>query len=331
MKALLFAATMSLAAAAVADPLTIYSYRQDYLLQPLVDAFTESSGIEVEVVYADSGFVERLRGEGRLTPASLVVASDIGRLLEFSEAGLSQAVESETLTSRVPAAFRDPNNEWFALTLRARIAYASVERVPEGSLTRYEDLADPAFAGKLCLRDGQHPYNIALFADLTQRWGEEAVSAWLTGLRANLARSPSGNDRAQINAVAAGECDIAIGNTYYYGIMLNDPAQRPAAEAVYPVFLDAGEGTHMNVSGIVMTSQAPDPEAALSFMEFMVSDEAQGLYASLNSEYPVVEGVALDPLVESWGSFQPANTPLAQIAENRPRASDLVDSAELNY
>lgn len=327
---LLALACASTALPALADEINVYSHRQPELIQPLVDAFTAETGITVNVAFVDKGMAERLVAEGDRSPADLVLTVDIARLTQIVEAGVTQPVQSDVLEANIPATLRDADDHWFGLTSRARIVYASKDRVAEGEVTTYEDLADPKWKGRICIRSGTNDYNVALTAAVIAHHGPEAAKAWLEGVKANLARKPDGGDRDQVKAIAAGECDIAIGNTYYIGQMLNDPEQKEAAEAVrivFPTF--AGDGTHLNVSGVAMTKAAPNRENALKFMEWLASDEAQRIYAETNHEYPVKPGVARSALVQSWGEFTQDSIPLTELAKLRPDALKLVE--EVNF
>jgi iron(III) transport system substrate-binding protein len=251
--------TLALCAFALATPLAaqevnVYSYREPALIKPLMDGFTEKTGIAVNVAFLKKGMIERLRAEGKRSPADLVFTTDISRLHNVVSAGLTQPVIDASLTENIPAAYRDPENQWFGLTTRARIIYASKERVTKGEVTSYEDLADPKWQGRICTRSGTHSYMLALTAAYLHHHGEAQTLTWLKAVKANLARKPQGNDRAQVKAIWAGECDISIGNTYYMGKMLADPEQQAWASSVsieFPVF--EGAGTHVNVSGMAMT------------------------------------------------------------------------------
>lgn len=323
-------AMAALAAPALADEVNVYSLRQPELIQPLVDAFTAKTGIAVNIAHIDKGMVERLQNEGDRSPADVVLTVDIARLAQVVEAGVTQPVTSDILTANIPAEFRDPGNQWFGLTARARIVYASKERVADGEVTTYEALADPKWQGRICTRPGTHDYNLGLTAAMIVHDGLEATKAWAEGLRSNLAKKPEGNDRAQVKSIWAGECDISLGNTYYMGEMLADPEQKAWADAVrivYPTFADGG--THMNVSGMAMTRAAPHKEAALAFMEFLSSDEAQKIYAETNNEFPVKPGVPRSALVESWGPFTPDTINLMDVARERPAALKLME--EVNF
>lgn len=325
---------LSLPLLAIALPaaaeVNVYSHRQPELVQPLFDAFTEKTGIAVNVAYVEKGMVERLQAEGDRSPADLVMTVDIARLSQIVEAGVTQPVTSEVLAASIPAEFRDPANHWFGLTTRARVVYASRERVADGEVTTYEDLADPKWQGRICTRPGTHDYNLGLMAGIIAHDGDDAARAWATGLRANLAHKPEGNDRAQVKSIWAGECDISLGNTYYMGEMLADPEQKEWADSVrivYPVF--EGGGTHLNVSGVAMTKAAPNKADALQLMEYLASDEAQEIYAEINHEFPVNPGVARSALVESWGSFTPDSVNLSDLAKLRPQALKIME--EVNF
>lgn len=326
-------ATTALTASALpvlADEVNIYSHRQPELLQPLIDAFTKETGTTVNVAFVDKGMVERLVAEGDRSPADLILTVDIARLSEVVNAGVTQAVSSPVLEENIPAAFRDPENHWFGLTSRARIVYASKERVKDGEVTTYEDFADPKWKGRICTRPGTHDYNLALTAAYIAHHGEEAAKTWVEGLKANLAKKAEGNDRSQVKSIWAGECDISLGNTYYMGQMLKNPNEKEWAESVriiFPTFENGG--THMNISGVAMTKSAPNKAAALKFMEWLASDEAQAIYAETNNEFPVEPGVKRSALVESWGSFTPDTLSLEEVAKFRPAALKLMQ--EVNF
>lgn len=324
----LLAATV--AVPALAEEVNVYSLRQPELVQPLFDRFTEETGIAVNVAFVEKGMVERLVSEGDRSPADLVMTVDIARLAQVVDAGVTQPVESETLKANIPAEFRDPGNQWFGLTTRARIVYAAKDRVKDGEVTTYEDLADPKWKGRICTRSGTHDYNLGLTAAMIGHHGADQTRTWLEGLKANLAKKPQGGDRDQVKSIWAGECDIALGNSYYMGAMLADPEQKAWAESVrivFPTF--EGAGTHMNVSGMAMTKSAPNHEAALKLMEFLSSDEAQKIYAEANNEFPVKPGVERSALVKSWGEFTPDALSLMDVAKARPEALKLME--EVNF
>ncbi|WP_299302477.1 Fe(3+) ABC transporter substrate-binding protein [uncultured Litoreibacter sp.] len=327
----LFATTcLALAAPAFAEEVNVYSYRQPELIKPLTDAFTAETGIDVNVVFLNKGMVERLKAEGDRSPADVVFTVDISRLNAVVEAGLTQPVESEALTDNIPETYRDPDNHWFGVTTRARIIYASKDRVADGEVTTYEDLADPKWKGRICTRSGTHAYNVALTSAVIDHAGEDGAKAWLSGVKDNLARKPQGNDRAQVKAIWAGECDISVGNTYYMGKMLEDDEQKAWADSVrivFPTFADGG--THVNVSGVAMTKASPNPEAAVKMMEFLASPEAQEIYAEANYEYPVAPGTEPTELVKGWGEFTADGVNLMTVAGHRPAALRITE--EVNF
>ncbi len=324
-------AAMALASAgtaASAEEVNVYTYRQPYLIQPLFDAFTKETGITVNTIYASKGLEERIRAEGRNSPADLMITVDIGRLNQARELGITQPIEDKAIEAVVPEHFRDPEGHWLALTARARVVYASKERVADTEIS-YADLADPKWRGRLCTRSGQHAYTIGLIASLIAHDGEEKTEEWLKGVRDNLARRPSGNDRAQVKAIYTGECDIALGNTYYMGKMLTnekEPEQKDWANAAKILFPNAkGRGTHVNVSGAILAKNAPNKDAALKLLEFMVGEEAQHIYAAVNYEYPVNPAVEASDLVKSFGEIHMDEISLQKVAEARAAASRMVD------
>jgi len=331
--ALALAALAGAAGAAAAEEVNIYSYRQPQLIDPLLKAFTAKTGIKTNVVYAADGLNERLAAEGRNSPADVLLTVDAGRLSEAKDAGLTQPVESAVLAKAIPAQFRDPGNHWFGLTMRGRVVYASKDRVKQDSIT-YEDLADPKWKGKVCIRSGQHVYNTSLIATIIAHKGEAFAETWLKGVRDNLAHKPSGGDREQARDIASGKCDLALGNTYYMALMTTNeknPEQKQWAAAIRLMFPNANDrGTHVNISGVAMAKNAPNRAAAVQLIEFLVSDEAQKIYATANNEYPVGPGVPPSDIVKSWGALKADPLPLENIAKYRKRASELVDKVNFD-
>jgi iron(III) transport system substrate-binding protein len=318
-------AALSVAKGQGAEQLNIYSYREPGLINPLLEAFTKKTGIKTNVVYASAGLNERLAAEGKNSPADLLFTVDAGRLSEAKDADLTQQVTLPALTANIPASYRDPGNHWFGLTMRARVVYAHKDRVKQTAIT-YEELADPKWKGKICTRSGQHVYNTSLLATIIAHKGEAAAEAWLKGLKANLARKPTGGDREQVRDVSAGQCDLALGNTYYMGLMLADPKQKEWAQSVNILFPNAADrGTHVNISGMALSKYAPNRANALKLMEFLASDEAQRLYAEANNEYPVSPKVEPSAIVKSWGKLKADTLPLENIAKYRKKASELMD------
>lgn len=327
----LFLLAMLIASPVFAEEVNIYSHRQPELIQPLMDQFTAETGIDVNIAFVDKGMVERLKAEGNRSPADLVLTVDIGRMEELVEADVLQAAEDPVLAANIPPAYRDPGNLWFGLTTRSRVVYASLERVKPGEITTYEDLVNPKWQGRLCMRSGLNDYNVALTAAFLLHHGPEATTAWLQGLKANLAHKPLGGDRDQVKSIWSGECDIALGNTYYIGQMLNDDSEKDYAAAVridFPIF--EGGGAHMNISGIALTKAAPNKAAAVKLMAWLSSDEAQKIYAEANHEFPVKAGVARSTLVQSWGEFTPDSLGLADIAKARSDAVKLIEGVDFD-
>ena len=322
---------LTLASTAVAQEVNVYSYREPALIQPLMDAFTAQTGVAVNVAFLNKGLIERLRAESRRSPADLVFTVDISRLHGVKDAGLTQPVQNDALTNNIPAEFRDPENHWFGLTTRARIIYASKDRVAPNEVTTYEGLADSKWKDRICTRSGTHSYMLALTAAYLHHHGEAETLDWLKAVKSNLARKPQGNDRAQVKAIWAGECDIALGNTYYMGQMLADPEQQDWANSVsveFPIFEDAG--THVNVSGMALTKSAPNRDDAIRLMAFLASPKAQEIYAADNFEYPIAPGTEADPLVQSWGGFAADTVNLTTIAKLRAEALRLTELADFD-
>ncbi|HJL56756.1 MAG: Fe(3+) ABC transporter substrate-binding protein [Arenicellales bacterium] len=317
-------------AVAATDEVNVYSYRKPQLIDPLFEAFTQQTGIRVNSVFAKKGLLQRLKSEGRNSPADLVFTTDIGRLTDIQRAGLTQSVDSPTLRAAVPANYREPQGHWFGLTARARIIVVSKGRVTPGEIEDYEDLVDPLWQGRVCTRSAKHPYMVALTASMIAAHGYAHAKQWLDGLRNNLARRPQGNDRAQVKAIYNGLCDVAVINHYYMAKMLADPKQKSWAESVRVIFPNqSGRGTHMNVSGVALTKHAPHRDSAIVLMEFLASEQGQALYAKENGEYPVTSGVPWNALQQSWGKFRQDSLSLATIADHRARAVRLAD--EVGY
>ncbi len=310
------------------ETVNIYSYRQSELIAPLLEEFTNETGIKVKALYLSKGLLERVKAEGRNSPADVILSVDISRLVGLKNAGVTQSVNSAIIDANIPTQYRDSEGNWFGLTTRARVIFASRERVEQNSIT-YEELADPKWKGRICTRSGQNAYNIALFSSLIAHNGEEKTRQWLKDVKANLARKPTGNDRAQIKSIYSGECDISLGNTYYAGLMRTNeenPEQKDWEASVKILFPNSeGRGTHVNLSGMAMAKYAPNPIAALKFMEFLSSEKAQEIYAEKVFEYPVKQGVKTSAIVASFGEFKPDELALEIIAKNSALASRLVD------
>ena len=307
-------------APAMSDTVNVYSHRQPYLIEPLLDAFTEKTGIKTKVLYSDKGLAQRLKSEGRNSPADLVLTVDIARLSTYDRMGLLAETSSDVLEANIPAHLRSDDNTWFGLSKRSRIIVTSKERVPLGEIMRVEDLAKPEWNGRVCTRPGSHVYNRALMASLIAHHGEDEAKRWATNLVNNLARKPQGNDRAQVKAIFVGVCDVAIINNYYYGKMKysDETAQHDWAKAINIVFPNQGEedrGAHINLSGAGIAKYSKNKEAALRLLEFLSAPEAQSLYAQINFEYPVNPLGEVSDELKSWGAFKEDQLPIETIAK----------------
>ncbi|OGT72489.1 MAG: Fe(3+) ABC transporter substrate-binding protein [Gammaproteobacteria bacterium RIFCSPLOWO2_02_FULL_57_10] len=315
----------------LAAEVNIYSARQENLIKPILDIFSERTGVTVNLVTGSADeLIQRLSLEGANSPADLIIAEDVGRLYRAKEAGVLQAVESPAINAIIPEQYRDSEGFWYGLTLRSRVVIYDKERVNPADLSTYADLADPKWNDKICVRSSSNIYNQSLVASMISRNGVEATEAWVTGLVANFARDPQGGDRDQITAVAAGQCDLAISNTYYFGGMLNsaNEAEREAAQAVAVFFPDQnGNGAHMNISGAGLTKAAKNRDAAIQLMEFMVSEEAQAWYAEVNNEFPVRSDVAASEVLQSWGTFKADDIALEELGIHNAEAVRIMDRA----
>ena len=303
----------------------VYSYREAKLIQPLFEAFTKDTGIKVNVISASSGLEQRIKTEGANSPADVLLTVDIARIEEAVRAGISQPIKSDVLDKVVAPQYRDPEGHWYGISMRARVFYVSKERVKETAMT-YEELADPKWKGKICIRSGQYIYNNALFAAYIAHHGEAKTEEWLKGLKANLAQKPSGGDRETARDVAAGKCDLGIGNTYYWALMKTSSNQKDWADAtkvILPTFQDGG--THVNLSGVVLAKHAPNKANAMKLIEWLVGDHAQHMYADLNYEYPIKDGIKVNDIIASYGPLKPDAVPLSKIADNKKAAANLVD------
>ena len=332
--AVTFALATLFAGTAFADgTVNIYTYRQPELIQPVLDVFTAETGIKTEVLFLDKGLEERVSAEGQNSPVDVIMTVDIARLTKAKEAGITQALNDETINTLLPAEYRDPEGHWFGLTKRARVIYASKDRVKDTAIT-YAELADPKWKGKLCMRSGQHDYNLALFSAAIDHWGAEKTEQWMTGLKANLGRKPDGGDRPQAGAIAAGECDIALGNTYYVGLMRTnekDPKEKEWGNAINVLFPTFENGlTHVNISGAALAKNAPNRENGVKLIQFLSSHKAQQVYADVNFEYPVEPGLEPNAIVKSFGELKADTLSLADIAKNRKAASEMVDRVGLD-
>ena len=315
--------------ASIAENLNIYTHRQPALLEPILEAYTKKTGTTFSTVYAPKGLVQRLQSEGDATPADMVITVDINRVHELSETGLLASLSSTKIKNQVPAHLRDKSDKWTALSLRARIAAVSVQRVKKSEVSSLADLTKSDLKGRVCTRVGSHVYNRALLASIIANDGENAAREWAKGLVANLARKPQGNDRAQAKAIYSGECDVALMNTYYFGKMKfneKDPEQKKWADSLRLVFLDQkGRGQHVNISAAAILKASKKQGVALEFIEWLTSPEAQLLYTEVNYEYPVNPKVNPSEEVASWGKFKMDQVSLTDIAKNTPLAQIIIN------
>lgn len=315
---------------AAANELNIYSHRQPFLIDPFLKAFTEKTGIETNVLYSTKGLAQRLKAEGENSPADVILTVDIGRLYIYRDLDLLSTVQSQKLEANIPEHLRSSDNTWFGLSKRSRIIVTSKERVAPGEITTVEDLADPKWEGRICVRPGSHVYNRALMASMIAAHGVEEAEKWAAGLVANLARRPQGNDRAQVKAIYEGQCDVAIINNYYFGKLKysEDENQREWAKALDLVFPNQGEGqrgAHVNISGGGIAKYSKNKAAAQALLEFLTEPLAQRLYGEINFEYPVNPTVPASEELESWGTFKEDKLPILTIAELSREAQKIID------
>lgn len=307
----------------------IYSYRQEVLIRPLLDAFTKSTGIKVNVVTGgDDALLERLKSEGANSPADILLTVDAGRMIRARENGSLQPVSSPALQALVPAAYRDPAGFWYGVSVRARPIMYATDRVKPAELSTYADLAGPKWKGRICVRSSSHIYNQSLLAAMIANQGVEKTEAWAKGFAANLARKPQGGDRDQIKAVAAGECDVALVNTYYLAGMLSsgtDEEKKLAAKVAVFWPDQAGHGTHVNISGVGVTASAKNKANAVKLVEFLASDEAQRLYAYAVYEYPIRATIEIRKPLSDWGEFKADTLNLAALAKFNADAVKITD------
>jgi iron(III) transport system substrate-binding protein len=312
---------------AAAQEVNLYTTREPGLIQPLIDSFTKSTGIKVNSIFVKDGLAERVAAEGARSPADVLMTVDIGALIDLVEKGLTQPVQSAVLEKSVPANLRGNKGEWFALSLRARVLYVNKD-LNLSSFT-YEQLGDPQWKGKVCTRAGQHPYNTALIAAYIAHHGETKTEAWLNGFKSGLARKATGGDRDGARDIMGGICEIAVANSYYVGLMRSGAGGAEqqkwgsAIKVLLPTF--AGGGTHVNVSGASIAKNSPNKAAAVRFLEYLVSDDAQKIYAEANYEYPVKAGAVVHPLIGTLGTLKVDSISLSEVARHRATASKLVD------
>jgi len=312
----------------MAQSVTLYTTREPGLIQPLLDAFTQSTSIKVDVNFVEKGLLEVVKSEGANSPADVLMTVDFGNLIDLVEADLTQPVHSHALEEAIPEQLRGADDQWFALSMRARVLYAEKDLALDHF--HYEDLSDPQWKGKVCIRAGQHPYNTALIAAMIVHEGAEKTETWLKGVKDNLARKAAGGDRDVARDILGGICDIGLANSYYVGRMKSaeeGSEQRQwgdAIKVIRPHFEEGG--THVNISGAAIAKNAPHKDDAVKFLEYLVSPEAQALYARANFEYPVRKGVEIDPIIaETIGEINVDSIPLTELYKYRKQASELVD------
>lgn len=314
-----------------AAEVNVYSARKEKLIKPLLDQFTERTGIKVNLVTGKAdALLSRLKSEGKLTPADLLITTDAGRLHRAKQAGLLQKLDSTEIKQVVPAAYRDKDQQWVGLSVRSRPIMYSKSRFKPEQLSTYEALAKPELKGKICIRSSNNIYNQSLVASMLKARGEQKTQAWAKGLVSNFARPPKGGDRDQIKAVANGICDVAVANTYYLGGMLSskDPAQVAAAKKVAVFWPNQqGRGAHVNVSGAGIIKTAKNKREAEQLISFLLSKPAQQWYAKANHEYPVRADVKASELLQSWGEFKADGVNLSYLGELNGAAVKVMDKA----
>ena len=309
--------------------LNLYTSRHYQTDEALYARFTELTGIKVNRLEGKGDqLIERVRSEGANSPADILITVDAGRLWRAEQAGLFRPVQSAVLEERVPAHLRHPDGLWFGFSTRARLIYYNKDEIAADAVSTYEDLADPRWQGRVCIRSSGNIYNQSLLGAMIAADGEAEAEAWAEGVVSNFARNPTGGDTDQIRSVAAGECGLAVANSYYFArLMKSDKADDKAVvEKVGVVFPNqAGRGAHVNVSGAGVLKHAPHPEAAVKFLEYLVSEEAQRYFADGNNEYPVVDGVAANSVLEQLGSFKADPLNVSVLGENQPQAQRIFD------
>lgn len=328
--AMAFVAGASESAYAQDKVLNLYSARHYQTDEALYANFTKATGIRINRIEGgEDALMERIRNEGPNSPADVLITVDVGRLWRAEAMGLFAAVKSKIIEDRIPANYRDPNGNWFGFSTRARIIAYNKNKLKPSELTSYEDLADPRFKGRICTRSASHVYNLSLMGSIIGALGEARAEAWAKGVAANLARQPKGGDTDQLRAVGAGECDIAVSNTYYYARLLRSDkaADKKLTETVGIIWPNQNNrGTHVNISGGGMLKHAPHREAAVRFLEYLVSNDAQIYFADGNNEWPVATGVvSSNPALRALGSFKADPLNIAVIGKNQPLAQKIFD------
>lgn len=322
---------ISTSAVAVTPELNLYSARKEALILPLLQRFSEQTGVKVNLVTGKAdALLKRLKSEGRNSPADILLTTDAGRLHRAREAGVIRSFKSDNLNSLVPANYRDPQGYWVGLSIRSRPILYVKGKVDPSQLSSYEDLADPKWKQRICIRSSSNIYNQSLVASMIVANGEKSTEDWAKGLVKNLARPPRGGDRDQIKAAAAGICDIAIANTYYLAGMLNSSKvdERTAAEKMAVFWPNQGDrGAHVNVSGAAVTQASSNPQLAIQLIEFLAADASQQWYAEINGEYPVRSNIAVGKTLKAWGDFKADSLSLTRLGELNATAVMIMDRA----
>lgn len=308
-----------------ADTVVVYSARNEQLIKPLFDAYTQQTGVKVKFVTGKEGpLLERLQAEGDKTPADMLITVDAGNLWQAAERGVLAKVNSKVLEESIPPHLRDPDGQWYGLSVRARTIVYNTQKVKPADLSTYEDLGNPQWKGRLCLRSSKKVYNQSLVAMMISRYGEAKTEAIVKSWIANLATDVFSDDEGLLNAMAAGQCDVGIVNSYYFGRV-----KRKTPEAPIAIFWpnQNENGVHVNISGAGITRHAKHPEAALKFLEWLASEQAQHLFADSNLEFPANPKVQPDPLVASWGEFKPDTVNVSEAGKLQAKAVMLMDRA----
>jgi iron(III) transport system substrate-binding protein len=332
LKRLFFVSALALTSSALAQDnvLNLYSSRHYQTDEALYAGFSKQTGIKINRIEAgEDALIARIKSEGERSPADVLITVDAGRLWRAEQMGLFQPVKSAVLEARIPASFREPHGHWFGFSMRARVIAYAKSRVKPGEVPTYESLAEPKWQGRICVRSSSNIYNLSLMGSLIEQLGEAQAEAWAKAVRANMAREPKGGDTDQLKAVAAGECDVAISNHYYYARLARSAKaeDRAVAEKVGIVFPNqAGRGAHVNVSGAGVLKNAPHRAAAVKFLEYLAGDEAQRYFADGNNEWPVVTSVrVVNPVLSAFGTFKYDPINVAVLGRNQPASQKLYD------
>jgi iron(III) transport system substrate-binding protein len=327
----IFIVTTVLSPLVVAEQVNLYSARKEALIKPLLDKFTQETGISVNLVTGKAdNLITRLKSEGKYSPADLLLTTDVGRLYRAKQQGLTQAIPSSDAIATLPFNLLDEQGHWLGLSMRARPLMVSLEKVDENTIANLEDLIDPQWKGRVCIRSSNNIYNQSMVASLIAQLGETDAQEWVNGLVKNFARPPQGGDTDQIKAVAAGLCDVAIANTYYLAGMLSskDETTRQQAKKIKVIWPNqADRGAHINISGVALAKNAPNKDAAIKLIDFLLSKESQLWYATTNHEYPVLADIAWSELLQSFGTFKTEQVQLSQLGELNAAAVQMMDRA----